>query len=84
MRSKTDRILALCLMAAGIIMIGLALALVGAETAETDIIGGAGWPTFSLVWRRGQGGLYGYMTIAGIALLAAGVIVGLVKKSFRR
>ncbi len=80
MKHRTRRILAGCLVAAGILLIALAVVLAWVETAEKDVIGGADWPTFQMILRRGQGGLYGYTVLGGMALLVAGIVAGLVKK----
>ena len=84
MKSKMYRILSLCLMAVGLLLIASAVALAWAATLEMDVIGGAGWPTFQWILRHRQGGLYGYTVLGGVILLAAGVAVALWKKPFGR
>ena len=68
------------LVAAGLLFLCLSLTLSLVATAEKDIIGGAGWPTFSLVFFRENGGVYFLMALAGAASLIAALVLSFFKQ----
>ena len=52
-----------------------------AQVNTTDIIGGAGAPTFELFFRQTYRGVYPLMTFLGAGMLTAALIVGLAKNT---
>lgn len=68
------------LLVIGILMICVPLILAVIATANTNVIGGAGWHTFQYHFFREISGLYFLISCAGAACAAAGAIVNLVKK----
>ena len=68
------------LIAAGLLLLCLSVTLSLIATAEKDIIGGAGWPTFSLVFFRENGGIYFLMALSGAVSLTAALVLSFFKK----
>ena len=66
-------------LAVGLILICLSIILVIIATVNKDIIGGADFPTFLLVFSRGKGGLYFIIAFCGIISLATSSVIGLWK-----
>ncbi len=70
----------IALLVFGILMICVSLILAVVATSNTNVIGGAGWPTFQYYFFRENGGLYFWLSCAGAACITAGAIVNIVKK----
>ena len=67
------------LAAVGLILICLSIILVIIATVNKDIIGGADFSTFLLVFSRGKRGLYFILAFCGIISLATSAVIGLWK-----
>ncbi len=65
----------------GIALICLSVILAISATADKDIIGGADWPTFSLVFFSEHRGLYCYLALFGVLLVVASAILSKTKKN---
>ena len=63
----------------GLILICLSIILAIIATVNKDVIGGADFPTFLLVFSRGRGGLYSILASCGIISLVISAIIGLWK-----
>ena len=68
------------LVVAGLLLLCLSLTLSLVSTVEKDIIGGAGWPTFSLVFFRENGGVNFLMALSGVVSLTAALVLSFFKK----
>ncbi len=77
MRSKW---LTYTLLSAGLLLLCLSVTLSLIATANKDIIGGAGWPTFSLVFFRENGGVYFLMALLGTLSLIASLVLSVFRK----
>ena len=66
-------------LAVGLILICLSIILAIIATVNKDIIGGADFPTFLLVFSRGKGGLYSILASCGIISLVISAVIGLWK-----
>ena len=66
-------------LAAGLILICLSIILAIIATVNKDIIGGADFSTFLLVFSRGKGGLYSILASCGIISLVTSAVIGLRK-----
>ena len=64
---------------AGLILICLSIILAIIATVNKDIIGGADFSTFLLVFSRGKGGLYSILVSCGIISLVTSAVIGLWK-----
>ena len=64
----------------GILLICFSLVATVVQTANTSIIGGAGFPTLYYVFFSANHGLYFRLACAGIVCIASGAIVNLIKK----
>ena len=64
----------------GLILICLSIILAIIATVNTDIIGGADFPTFRFVFLHGKNGFYLILASCGIVLLAASAVLGLWKR----
>jgi len=64
----------------GILLVCFSLVTTVVQSANTSIIGGAGFPTLYYVFFQANHGLYFWLTCAGIACIASGAIVNLIKK----
>ncbi len=64
----------------GLILICLSIILAIIATVNTDIIGGADFPTFRFVFLQGKNGFYLILASCGIVLLAASAVLGLWKR----
>ena len=73
--------LVITLLATGIALVLLSLILAVSATAKLDIIGGASFPTFSLVFWHSHGGIYATTACIGVLLMVAALVVGFLKKS---
>ena len=67
------------LAAVGLILICLSIILAIIATVNNDIIGGADFSTFVLVFSRGKGGLYFILAFCGIISLVTSAVFGLWK-----
>ena len=65
----------------GLILISLSIILAIIATVNKDIIGGADFPTFLLVFSRGKGGLYSILVSCGIISLVTSAVLGLWKRN---
>ena len=65
----------------GLILISLSIILAIIATVNKDIIGGADFPTFLLVFSRGKGGLYSILASCGIVSLVISAVLGLRKRN---
>ena len=63
----------------GLILISLSIILAIIATVNKDIIGGADFSTFLLVFSRGKGGLYSILVSCGIMSLVISAVIGLWK-----
>ena len=63
----------------GLILISLSIILAIIATVNKDIIGGADFSTFVLVFSRGKGGLYSILVSCGIISLVTSAVLGLWK-----
>ena len=63
----------------GLILISLSIILAIIATVNKDIIGGADFSTFLLVFSRGKGGLYSILVSCGIISLVTSAVLGLWK-----
>ncbi len=70
----------LSLLVIGIILLCASIIPAIIETANTDIIGGAGFPTFQLIFSYKYGGLYSILAFNGVVAIIAALLVGLVKR----
>ena len=68
-------------LAVGLILICLSIILAIIATVNKDIIGGADFPTFLLVFSRGKGGLYSILASCGIVSLVISAVLGLRKRN---
>ena len=68
------------LVAVGIALLVISVALAVMATASKNIIGGADLPTFLFVFSCEKGGLYSILASLGIAAIIASIAVGLCKK----
>lgn len=68
------------LLTVGVSLLLLSVILSFITTANANIIGGAGWPTFWFVFRCGRGGLFLNLARLGMVGIIASVVVGLIKK----
>ena len=66
-------------LAVGLILICLSIILAIIATVNKDIIGGADFSTFLLVFSRGKGGLYSILVSCGIISLVISAVIGLWK-----
>lgn len=66
-------------LAVGLILICLSIILAIIATVNNDIIGGADFSTFVLVFSRGKGGIYFILAFCGIISLATSAVIGLWK-----
>ena len=64
----------------GLILICLSIILAIIATANKDVIGGADFSTFLLVFSRGRGGLYSILASCGMVSLVISAVLGLRKK----
>ena len=64
----------------GLILICLSIILAIIATVNKDIIGGADFSTFLLVFSRGRGGLYSILASCGMVSLVISAVLGLRKK----
>ena len=64
------------LIAMGVTLAGLSIILATASTANTNIIGGADFPTFLYIFFHRNGGLYSTLAFYGITVIIAAVIAG--------
>ena len=65
----------------GLILICLSIILAIIATVNKDIIGGADFSTFLLVFSRGKGGLYSILASCGIISLVISAVLGLRKRN---
>ena len=65
----------------GLILISLSIILAIIATVNKDIIGGADFSTFLLVFSRGKGGLYSILVSCGIISLVISAVLGLWKRN---
>ena len=65
----------------GLILISLSIILAIIATVNKDIIGGAGFSTFVLVFLRGNRGLYSVLASCGIISLVTSAVLGLWKRN---
>lgn len=65
----------------GLILISLSIILAIIATVNKDIIGGADFSTFLLVFSRGKGGLYSILVSCGIISLVTSAVLGLLKRN---
>ena len=65
----------------GLILICLSIILAIIATVNKDIIGGADFSTFVLVFLRGKGGLYSVLASCGIISLVTSAVLGLWKRN---
>ncbi len=65
----------------GLILISLSIILAIIATVNKDIIGGADFSTFLLVFSRGKGGLYSILASCGIISLVTSAVLGLWKRN---
>ena len=65
----------------GLILISLSIILAIIATVNKDIIGGADFSTFVLVFSRGKGGLYSILASCGIISLVTSAVLGLWKRN---
>ena len=66
-------------LAVGLILICLSIILAIIATVNKDIIGGADFSTFLLVFSRGKRGLYFILASCGIISLVTSAVIGLRK-----
>ena len=65
----------------GLILISLSIILAIIATVNKDIIGGADFSTFLLVFSRGKGCLYSILASCGIISLVTSAVLGLWKRN---
>ena len=65
----------------GLILISLSIILAIIATVNKDIIGGADFSTFVLVFLRGNRGLYSVLASCGIISLVTSAVLGLWKRN---
>ena len=68
------------LLAIGLALLLTSVILAGIETGNKNIIGGAGLPTFVLVFHHEKGGIYYNLASLGVCSIIASIVVGIVKK----
>lgn len=74
------RHIVLSLMAIGIVLLAVSVALAAIATAGKNIIGGADLPTFLFVFYHEKRSLYSTFASLGVAAIIASFVVGLCKK----
>ena len=68
------------LLAIGLVLLLTSVILAGIETENKDIVGGAGLPTFVLVFHHEKGGIYYNLASLGVCSIIASIVVGITKK----
>lgn len=64
----------------GLALVFIPLALTYVATINTNIIGGADWPTFKFVFSRSFNELYPLLTFLGILSIIAAILIGILRK----
>ena len=71
----THSVLRLILLIAGIALVVAAVTCAVVATANTNMIGGADFPTFLFIFSRYRGGLYSLLTGIGLLLILISLLI---------
>lgn len=80
MHKTMKKAIVISLLILGFLLLCFSLVATIVQTANTSIIGGAGFPTLYYVFFRANHGLYFWLACAGIVCIEVGAIVNLIKK----
>ena len=72
--------LIIALLVSGLLLVGVSLILVFHATANTKLIGGAGFSTFKFVFRCAKGGLYYNLFFCGVLSILISIVLAVAKK----
>ena len=71
----------IALLFVGVVLICPSVILTISAASKKNIIGGADWPTFSLVFFSEYRGLYCYLALFGVLLVVASAVLSKIKKN---